>query len=120
LYDPNKYFIYSILFIFNEYFSLPISLSFLCLLGITCFQYRHRTLSSAASKIGERQRDDFASPLQRLLCADEKKTTKQNRPIFLIHSKPMQNKTKAKLQQHSVKQRVRTFAEAKPKQFLTD
>jgi hypothetical protein len=58
---------------------------------------RCQTPSSAASEIGERQRDDFTSPLQRLLCADEKKTTKQNRQKFLIYSKPMQNNKLEKL-----------------------
>jgi len=67
---------------------------------------RSRTPSSAASKFGERQRDDFASPLQRLLCADEKRTTKQNRQKFLISSKPMQNNMLA------------TFVEIKPNLIL--
>jgi hypothetical protein len=51
-----------------------------------------------------------------LLCTDEKDTlAKQAKNPFSI--KPMQNKTKDKLQQHSVKQRVKTFVETKPNQL---
>jgi hypothetical protein len=66
-----------------------------------------RTQSSAASKIGERKRDDFASPLQRLLCTDEKDTwAKQAKNPFSI--KPMQKKKRKLFAENLCKTRQKT------------
>jgi len=65
---------------------------------------KHRTPSSAASEIGERQQADFTSPLQRLLCTDEiAQICKTAKKTDFQKTYAKQDKTN-KLQQHSAKQ----------------
>jgi len=73
----HKVIIYFNYFYLYLHYTIYLFFIFFRLLGNTFFHHRCRTQSSAASKIGECQRDDFASPLQRLFDVRLGETTTQ-------------------------------------------